>query len=103
MVFLPRFYFALAAAILLALSAAWLPGGMILSICLTLLLTGAVLTDIVFIPRAALGIQRRTPLVLRQSQPFQVELKLLNQGEYAASFQVIDSPPPEFSGSIRPI
>jgi uncharacterized protein (DUF58 family) len=101
MVFLPRFYFALAAAILFALASTWLPGGMAVSTLLTLLLTGAVLADIVFIPRAALGIRREVPFALRQAQPFQVELKLVNQGEHAASFQVIDSPPSDFIGSAK--
>jgi uncharacterized protein (DUF58 family) len=98
MVFLPRFYFGLALAILLALGAAWLPGGLTVSIALTLFLTGAVLADIVFIPRAALAVRRQVPAVLRQAQPFQVELSLVNQGEHSATFQVIDSPPIEFSG-----
>jgi uncharacterized protein (DUF58 family) len=98
MVFLPRFYFGLALAVLLALGAAWLPGGMAFSITLTLLLTGAVLADIVFIPRAALAIRRQVPPVLRQAQAFQVELSFISQGEHTASFQVVDSPPVEFSG-----
>ena len=62
MVFLPRFYFTLAIAILLALGSAWVPGGLTLSISLTLLLTCAVLSDVVFIPRDILRIQRGRPL-----------------------------------------
>jgi uncharacterized protein (DUF58 family) len=103
MVFQPRFYFTLATAILLALGSTWLPGGMALSISLTLLLTCAVLADIVFIPRDVLRIRRRVPAVLRQAQNFQVELSLLNQGEYVAWFQIIDSPPVEFTGPAWPL
>ncbi len=103
MVFQPRFYFTLATAILLALGSTWLPDGMMLSICLTLLLTCAVLADIVFIPRDALKIRRQVPAVLRQAKLFYVELSLLNQSEYAASFQIIDSPPVEFTGPAKPL
>jgi uncharacterized protein (DUF58 family) len=103
MVFLPRFYFTLATAILLALVSSLLPFGLTLSILLTLLLTCAVLADIVFIPRNVLRVQRHVPAVLRQAQVFQVELKLLNQGEYAAWFHIIDSPPADFIGPTRSI
>ncbi len=101
MVFLPRFYFALASAILLALASSWLPGGLTFSVIATLLLTCAVLADIVFIPRDLLRIRRQVSPVLRQAQLFEVELGVLNQGQHAAWCQVIDSPPVEFSGSAR--
>jgi uncharacterized protein (DUF58 family) len=101
MVFLPRFYFALASAILLALVSSWLPGGLTFSVIATLLLTCAVLADVVFIPRDLLRIRRQVSPVLRQAQLFEVELGMLNQGEHAAWCQVIDSPPVEFSGSAR--
>jgi uncharacterized protein (DUF58 family) len=101
MVFLPRFFFTLAVAILLALASTWIPGGLTLSILLTLLLTCAVLADIVFIPRDTLRVRRNAPSVLRQAQPFQVELSLLNQGDHGAYFEVIDSPPADFTGSAR--
>ena len=103
MVFLSRFYFTLATAILLALASTWIPNGMSASVLLTLLLTGAVLADVVFIPRDALQVKRVVPPVLRQSQPFPVELTLLNQGETPAWFQIIDSPPVEFSDSRKMI
>jgi len=96
MVFLPRFYFTLAVAILLALASTWIPNGMGASVLLTLLLTGAVLADVVFIPRDALQVKRTVQPVLRQAQPFQVELTLTNQGETSAWFQIIDSPPVDF-------
>ena len=101
MVFLPRFYFTLATAILLALASIWIPNGMDASVLLTLLLTGAVLADVVFIPRDALQARRKVPPVLRQSQLFQVELTLLNRGETAALFQIIDSPPTDFTSSRK--
>ena len=97
MVFLNRFYFGLAIAILLALASNWLPDGLTSSIALTLLLTGAVLIDLVFIPRSPLQVSRKLPAVLRQGQEFDVELRLSNPGEYAGNFLVIDSPPKEFS------
>ena len=50
MVFLPRFYFTLVTAMLLALASTWVPHGMDLSLVLTLLLTCAVLADAVLIP-----------------------------------------------------
>jgi uncharacterized protein (DUF58 family) len=101
MVFLPRFYFALAAAILLALASSWVPGDLTLSLGVTLLLTCAVLVDVVFIPRDALRIRRRVPSILRQAQLFEVELSLLNQGEYSVRCQIVDSPPTDFTGNAR--
>jgi hypothetical protein len=84
MVFLPRFYFTLVAAMLLALSSTLVPNGMTASLLLTLLLTCAVLADVVFIPRDALGVKRNVPPILKQAQLFQVELTLVNQSETAA-------------------
>ena len=46
MVLLPRFYFTLVTAILLALGSTLAPNGMAASLLLTLLLTGAVLADV---------------------------------------------------------
>ena len=46
MVFLPRFYFTLVIAILLALASTIIPDGMAASLLLTLLLTCAVLADV---------------------------------------------------------
>jgi len=103
MVFLPRFYFTLVTAILLALASTWVPNGMTTSLLLTLLLSCAVLADIVLIPRDILGVKRTVAPILRQSQPFQVELTVLNKGDAAASFEVLDSPPVEFNGSARMI
>jgi uncharacterized protein (DUF58 family) len=102
MVFLPRFNYGLVAAILLALASPWI-GGLTPAIILTLALTGAVLTDILFIPREALRVTRKVPPILRQTQSFQVELTLSNRGENSASFQVVDSPPTDFTGSRQPI
>jgi uncharacterized protein (DUF58 family) len=99
MVFLPRFYFILVAAILLALASAWAPHGMETSLLLTLLLTCAVLADVVLIPREALRVQRRVQPILRQSQPFTVELTLLNQGDRPGMFQIVDSPPIDFAST----
>jgi uncharacterized protein (DUF58 family) len=99
MVFLPRFYFTLVAAILLALASTWVPNGMAASLLLTLLLTCAVLADVVLIPRDALRVKRNVPPILKQAQLFQVELTLVNQSETAALFQIIDSPPIDFTGS----
>ncbi len=45
--------------------------------------------------------QRRVAPILRQAQPFPVELTLLNLSDRAASFQVIDSPPADFTGAPR--
>jgi uncharacterized protein (DUF58 family) len=101
MVFLPRFYFGLVIAILLALASDWLPGGLDASIALTLLLTGAALVDLVFIPRSPLKVERKVPPFLRQGNPFEVELSLQNLGEHAARFLIVDSPPPEFS-TVQP-
>ena len=101
MVFLPRFYFTLVIAILLALGSTLVPNGMTASLLLTLLLTCAVLADVVLIPREALRIKRNVPPILKQAQLFQVELILVNQGDTAALFQIIDSPPVEFTGSPR--
>ena len=47
MVFLPRFYYTLVIAILLALASTWAPDGLMTSLVLTLLLTCAVLVDVV--------------------------------------------------------
>ena len=101
MVFLPRFYLALVMAILLALASNWVPDGMALSLAVTLLLTCSVLADAVLIPRDALKGRRQVPAILRQAQVFTVELTLFNQAERAASFQIVDSPPIEFTGSPR--
>jgi uncharacterized protein (DUF58 family) len=102
MVFLPRFYFTLVTAILLALASTWISGGLATSLLLTLLLTCAVLADIILIPRDVLRVKRKTSSILRQSQSFQVELTLLNQGEHAALFQIVDSPPSDFDGTSTP-
>ncbi len=101
MVFLPRFFFTLVMAILLALASTGVADSLAPSILLTLLLTGSVLADIVFIPRDALKVKRKVPPVLRQAQFFEVELTLLNQSDTAADFQVIDSPPAAFTGSHK--
>ncbi|MCE0485068.1 MAG: DUF58 domain-containing protein [Methylacidiphilales bacterium] len=101
MVFLPRFYFTLVAAILLALASPWTSQGIAASLLLTLLLACAVLADIVFIPRDALAVKRKVPPVLRQAQAFDVELTLVNRGDRVASFEIIDSPPADFTGSAR--
>src|SRR5271170_1978346 len=101
MVFLPRFYFTLVAAILLALGSTLVPNGMVASLLLTLLLTCAVLADVALIPRDALRVKRNVPPILRQSQSVDVELTLLNQSDTAASFEVVDSPPVEFAGSSK--
>jgi uncharacterized protein (DUF58 family) len=98
MVFLPRFNYGLLAAILLALASPWI-GGLTPAIILTLALTGAVLTDLLFIPREALRVTRKVPPILRQAQSFEVELTLGNRGENSTSFQVVDSPPADFTGS----
>ena len=103
MVFLPRFNYTLLAAVLLALASPWIVGGLTPAILLTLALTGAVLADILYIPREALRVTRKVPPILRQAQVFQVELTLVNRGENAASFQVVDSPPVAFTGSRQPI
>jgi uncharacterized protein (DUF58 family) len=101
MVFLPRFYFTLVIAILLAFASTGVAGSLASSILITLLLTCSVLADIVFIPRDALKIKRKVPAVLRQSQLFDVELTLLNQIDAPLSLQVIDSPPMLFTGSRK--
>src|SRR5277367_989959 len=98
MVFLPRFYFTLVTAILLALGSTLVPNGMAASLLLTLVLTCAVLADAVLMPRDALRVKRNVPPILKQSQLFQVELTLLNQGDNEAAFQIVDSPPIEFIG-----
>jgi uncharacterized protein (DUF58 family) len=103
MVFLPRFYFTLVVAILLALASTLMPNGMAASLLLTLLLTCAVLADVVLIPREALRVSRNVPPVLKQAQLFQVELALFNQGERAARFDIVDSPPVDFTGSPKMI
>jgi uncharacterized protein (DUF58 family) len=99
MVFLPRFYFTLVTAILLALASAWVPHGMGMSLTLTLLLTCAVLADVVLIPREALRAKRKIPPILKQSQLFTVELTLLSQGDRAGLFHIVDSPPVDFTGA----
>ncbi|HUB68608.1 MAG TPA: DUF58 domain-containing protein [Candidatus Methylacidiphilales bacterium] len=101
MVFLPRFYFTLVMAILLALASVNLPESMTASLAVTILLTGAVLADAVFIPAGTLRVKRTVPSILRQSQPFTVELTLFNQAERTAAFEVIDSSPGEFAGSPK--
>jgi uncharacterized protein (DUF58 family) len=99
MVFLPRFYFTLVVAILLALASVWMPHGMEMSLLLTLLLTCAVLADVVLVPREALRVKRHVPPILKQSQLFNVELSLLNQSDRPGLFHIIDSPPIEFTGT----
>ncbi len=99
MAFLPRFYLMLVTAMLLALASNWVPGGMPLSVIVTLLLTCSVLADFALIPRDALKARRQVPAVLRQAQTFTVELTLVNQCDRKASFQIVDSPPVEFTGS----
>jgi len=103
MVFLPRFYFTLVTPILLALGSTLVPNGMAASLLLTLLLTCAVLADVVLIPRDALRVKRNVPPILKQAQIFQVELTLVNQSETAALFQIIDSPPVDFTGAPKMI
>jgi uncharacterized protein (DUF58 family) len=103
MVFLPRFYFTLVAAMLLALGSTLVPNGMAASLLLTLLLTCAVLADVVLIPRDALRVKRNVPPILKQAQLFQVELILVNQSETVVPFQIIDSPPVDFTGSPKMI
>ncbi len=101
MVFLPRFYYTLVIAMLLALASTWAPNGLATSLLLTLLLTCAVLADVVLIPRDALRVSRKVPAMLRQAQPFLVELTLLNQSDTTVSLDLIDSPPIEFTGSAK--
>ncbi len=103
MVFLPRFYFTLVTAILLALVSTWIPDGMATSLLLTLLLSCAVLADIVLIPQEALRARRRVPPIVRQSQTFPVELTLFNQSDTAVSIEVVDSPPVEFIEATQTI
>jgi len=103
MVFLPRFYFTLVTAMLFALASTWVPHGMTASLLLTLLLTCAVLADVALIPRDALRVKRNVPPILKQAQLFQVELTLVNQGDAAATFQIVDSPPVDFTGSPKMI
>jgi uncharacterized protein (DUF58 family) len=103
MVFLPRFYFTLVIAILLALASTIVPGGMAASLLLTLLLTCAVLADVALLPRDALRVKRNVPPILKQAQLFQVELTLYYKGEAPATFQIVDSPPVEFTGSSKMI
>ncbi len=99
MVFLPRFYFILVAAILLALASVLAPHGMAMSLLLTLLLTCAVLADVVLIPREALRVQRRVSPTLRQSQPFTVELTLVNPADRRGLFHIVDTPPLDFTST----
>src|SRR5260370_1266341 len=103
MVFLPRFYLTLVTAILLAIASTGVPNGMAASLLLTLALTCAVLGDMVFIPREALRVKRNVASVVRQAQPFQVELTLVNRGDSTALFQIVDSPPVEFTGPAKMI
>ena len=103
MVFLPRFYFTLVTAILFALASTLVPNGMTASLLLTLLLTGAVLADIALLPRDALRAKRSVPPILKQAQLFQVELTLVNQGQAAALFHILDSPPIDFTGATKTI
>lgn len=103
MVFLPRFYFTLVMAILLAFASTSIAGSLASSVLVTLLLTGSVLADIVFIPRDVLKVKRKVPPMLRQSQAFEVELTLLNSSNTPLSLQVIDSPPTSFTGSRKVI
>jgi len=103
MVFLPRFYFTLVTAILFALASTLVPNGMTASLLLTLLLTGAVLADVALLPRDALRVKRNVPPILKQAQLFQVELTLFNQGPSAARFDILDSPPLEFTGAPKPM
>src|SRR5271156_1307805 len=98
MVFLPRFYFTLVIAIVLALASPWAPHGMELSLTITLFLTCATLADVVLIPREALRVKRSVPPILRQAQLFTVELTLLNQSDRAGLFHVVDSIPADFTG-----
>jgi uncharacterized protein (DUF58 family) len=99
MVFRPRFYFMLVVAMLLALASRWSPYGLDLSLMLTLLLTSAVLADIVLVPRDALRARRTVPTILRQAQLFPVTLTLTNHGLRPAAFQLLDAPPAEFTGT----
>jgi len=101
MVFLPRFYFTLVVAILLALASTLVPNGMTASLLLTLLLTCAVLADVALLPRDALRVKRKVPPILKQAQLFEVELTLLNQGDKPAVFQIVDSPPIDFMGASK--
>jgi uncharacterized protein (DUF58 family) len=103
MVFLPRFYYTLVVAMLLALGSTLVPNGMAASLLLTLLLTCAVLADFVLIPREALSVKRDVPPILKQAQLFRVELTLLNRSHRAAFFQIVDSPPVDFTGSPKMI
>jgi len=103
MVFLPRFYFTLMTPILLALGSTLVPNGMAVSLLLTLLLTCAVLADVVLIPHDALRVKRNVSAILRQGQSFRVELTLVNQSETAALFQIVDSPPVDFTGPSQTI
>jgi len=103
MVFLPRFYYTLVLAMLLALGSTLVPNGMAASLLLTLLLTCAVLADVVLIPHDALAVKRSVPPILKQAQLFQVVLTLVNQSQTTALFQIVDSPPVDFTGSPRMI
>lgn len=98
MIFLPRFAYALAVAILLALASPWMPGGVAPALLLTLVLTGGVLTDVLYLPRETLRVTRKVSPILRQAQTFTVELGLTNRSEKPARFIVIDSSPAGFTG-----
>jgi uncharacterized protein (DUF58 family) len=103
MVFLPRFYFTLVTAIMLALASTLVPDGMTASLVLTLLLTCAVLTDVALLPRDALRVKRNVPPILKQAQLFPVELTVMNTGESTSLFHIVDSPPIDFTGAARTI
>ena len=103
MVFLPRFYYTLVIAMLLALGSTWVPNGLATSLLLTLLLTCAVLADVILIPRDPLSVRRKVPAMLRQAQSFLVELTLVNPTDTAIVLEVIDSPPIEFIGGAKVI
>ena len=55
------------------------------------------------LPRDALRVKRSVPPILKQAQLFQVELTLYNKGESAATFQIVDSPPIDFTGASKMI
>jgi uncharacterized protein (DUF58 family) len=103
MIFLPRFNYTLVVAVLLALASPWIFGGLTPALLVTLVLTGGVLADILFVPREALRVTRHVAPILRQAQAFSVELNLANRGEHAAAFQIVDSPPADFTGERLPI
>lgn len=103
MVFLPRFYYTLVIAILLALASTWTPNGLASSLLLTLLLACAVLADVVLIPRDAVRVSRKVSPLLRQAQTFPVELTITNRSDNSLFVELVDSPPAEFSGVPVPM